>query len=183
MLVLSRKENESIEFPALGVVIRVIGLTRKRVQIGIDAPISLKVARGELAAAGSVPPVPVDSIAEHVIGAEFKRIESDLAALTSFAGEEDRPRAQKAVGDLIDRMTRIKRTVSASLRERDKKVVDGMRSKTRQRSSSPSKPESPWQEAAGSDPSCDAACVQQSSVGYRVMPIPSLGESRTFADA
>ena len=50
MLVLSRKENETVEFPALGVVIRVFGLTRKRVQLGIDAPVSLKVTRGETTA-------------------------------------------------------------------------------------------------------------------------------------
>ena len=67
MLVLSRKENETVEFPGLGVVIRVFGLTRRRVQLGIDAPISLKIIRGERRQeeSGSAS---VDSIAEHVIG-------------------------------------------------------------------------------------------------------------------
>lgn len=48
MLVLSRKEGESIELIGLGVTIRVESIRGNRIQIGIEAPKSVKVMRSEL---------------------------------------------------------------------------------------------------------------------------------------
>ena len=48
MLVLSRKLNESIVLPGLGVTVRVVGISGGRVRIGVEAPRSVQVARGEL---------------------------------------------------------------------------------------------------------------------------------------
>ena len=48
MLVLARKADESLEFPELGVVIRVISLKKSKVHLGIDAPQRIKVRRTEL---------------------------------------------------------------------------------------------------------------------------------------
>ena len=127
MLVLSRKENETIEFPALGVVIRVFGLTQKRVQVGIDAPISLKIIRGEKRAtemAHPVPPDSVESIAEHVIEEEFGRLESELAALAELAGVRELALSRQVAADATERMSRIRRTMAAALRRREKMVMD-----------------------------------------------------------
>ncbi len=118
MLVLSRKENESIEFPSLGVVIRVFGMTRRRVQLGIEAPVSLRVTRGEQGA-DDCSPESVDSIAQRVIGEEFNRLESELAAVAELAEAKDRALATQVVTDAIERMSRIKRMVRASLRQQD----------------------------------------------------------------
>lgn len=49
MLVLSRKPGESIVFPALGVTVRLLHAQGKRIRIGIDAPESVEISRGEVA--------------------------------------------------------------------------------------------------------------------------------------
>lgn len=48
MLVLSRKQTESVVLPDLGITIRVLKVAGNRVQIGIDAPKEVRVLRGEL---------------------------------------------------------------------------------------------------------------------------------------
>ena len=47
MLVLSRKEGESIEFRDLNVCVRVIQLKKSKVQLGIEAPRAIQVDRTE----------------------------------------------------------------------------------------------------------------------------------------
>ena len=49
MLVLSRRENEEILFPELGITLKVIKTKGNQVRLGISAPQSIKVLRGELA--------------------------------------------------------------------------------------------------------------------------------------
>ncbi len=49
MLVLSRRENEEILFPELGITLKVIKTKGNQVRLGISAPKSIKVLRGELA--------------------------------------------------------------------------------------------------------------------------------------
>jgi carbon storage regulator len=49
MLVLSRRENEQVLFPELGITIKVIKTKGSQVRLGISAPKSIKVLRGELA--------------------------------------------------------------------------------------------------------------------------------------
>ncbi len=48
MLVLSRKEQESIVFPKLGIRVQVTRVRGKAVSIGVDAPDDVRVLRGEL---------------------------------------------------------------------------------------------------------------------------------------
>ena len=48
MLVLSRRETDSIRFPDLGITIEVLKVKGRSAKIGIDAPIEIKVVRGEL---------------------------------------------------------------------------------------------------------------------------------------
>jgi len=49
MLVLSRKENERLVFPTLGISLEVVGIQGKKVRLGIDAPPEVPVLRQELA--------------------------------------------------------------------------------------------------------------------------------------
>ena len=55
-LVLTRKVGETVEIPALGIVITPVRVNGQRVRLKIDAPASVRVLRGELQAAGQVPP-------------------------------------------------------------------------------------------------------------------------------
>ena len=48
MLVLSRKTNETIELPELGISIEVTQIKGGSVRLGIKAPESIRILRGEL---------------------------------------------------------------------------------------------------------------------------------------
>lgn len=48
MLVLSRRENEQIVLPDLGITLEVVKIKGNRVRIGIAAPDSVRILRGEL---------------------------------------------------------------------------------------------------------------------------------------
>ncbi len=52
MLVLSRKQSQQIVFPKLGIKVEVLRIAGNSISLGIEAPISVKVLRGELAEAG-----------------------------------------------------------------------------------------------------------------------------------
>ncbi|KAA1261980.1 hypothetical protein LF1_45410 [Rubripirellula obstinata] len=66
MLVLSRKQNESVLLPEAGITITVLKIKGGRIQIGIDAPTELSILRGEIGeetdsrlAASECAPLPV----------------------------------------------------------------------------------------------------------------------------
>ena len=48
MLILSRKEGESIELPELGIVIHVSAIKKSRAVIGIEAPRDVMIVRSEM---------------------------------------------------------------------------------------------------------------------------------------
>ncbi len=48
MLVLTRRKNQEILFPNLGVTIKVVDIKGKILRLGIDAPKEIRIARGEL---------------------------------------------------------------------------------------------------------------------------------------
>ena len=50
MLVLSRKAKETIVFPELGISLKVVRVKGNVVQLGIEAPDSVRILRGELEA-------------------------------------------------------------------------------------------------------------------------------------
>ncbi|MCG8651250.1 MAG: carbon storage regulator [Pirellulales bacterium] len=166
MLVLSRKESESIEFPSLGIVVRVLGWTRKRVQLGIEAPISLKIIRSEKTAAEDSAPVAISSIAEHVIGEEFEKLESELTVLAELADPTDQRLARQVAENSIQRLSRIKRMISASLRRQDQQMAQ----QWREQADDPQRHE----EDVVRWPNADEppTCVRQSGSPYAVIPAP-----------
>ena len=48
MLVLTRKPNETIELPGLGVTITLVKINGNQVRIGVDAPRDQTIVRGEI---------------------------------------------------------------------------------------------------------------------------------------
>jgi carbon storage regulator CsrA len=60
LLVLSRRINESIVFPSLGITIKVILLKGGAVRLGIEAPQDVAVLREELLANGCSPRPPTE---------------------------------------------------------------------------------------------------------------------------
>lgn len=55
MLVLSRKKNEKILFPALGIEVEIVRIAGNAVGVGINAPKSVQILRGELWHSGQAP--------------------------------------------------------------------------------------------------------------------------------
>lgn len=51
MLVLSRRTNETVRFPQLGISVSIVSVKGNRVQVGVDAPPEIKIIRKELEAA------------------------------------------------------------------------------------------------------------------------------------
>jgi carbon storage regulator CsrA len=56
MLVLSRKEKQSILFPNLGITVEICRIAGKTVRVGVDAPAEVRVLRQELAPREILPP-------------------------------------------------------------------------------------------------------------------------------
>ena len=48
MLVLSRRKDETIVFPELGISVEIIRVEGNKVRLGIKAPDSIRILRGEL---------------------------------------------------------------------------------------------------------------------------------------
>ncbi len=48
MLVLSRKEDQSILFPNLGISIEIVRVQGNKVSVGVEAPKAIRIVRGEL---------------------------------------------------------------------------------------------------------------------------------------
>ncbi len=48
MLVLTRREDQTITFPELGITLQILRVGGQQVRIGIDAPRDVRVLRGEL---------------------------------------------------------------------------------------------------------------------------------------
>jgi len=55
MLILGRRANQSIVFPNCGITVRILDVNGRIAKIGIDAPRSIEIMRGELVAASSIP--------------------------------------------------------------------------------------------------------------------------------
>jgi carbon storage regulator CsrA len=49
MLVLSRRENQKVLFPNLGITVEIVGVKGRNVRLGIDAPPEIRILRAELA--------------------------------------------------------------------------------------------------------------------------------------
>jgi len=53
MLVLSRRTDETISLPDLGITIKLVKVKGKTVSIGVDAPEQVRILRGELVEAAT----------------------------------------------------------------------------------------------------------------------------------
>jgi len=122
MLVLARKEREAIEFPELGVVIRVVSLKKTKVQLGIEAPQRIKVVRSEVRDAGSreavasssrptefSPMSPKRRFDSGRFARELGRLEAQISALAELASESNRHLARQVVDDAQCQFQRLER--------------------------------------------------------------------------
>lgn len=71
MLVVSRRCDEEIVFPTIGVTVKILQASGNRARLGIDAPASIQILRGELAPAAEA-------------AASNHKLRNDLNAITLF---------------------------------------------------------------------------------------------------
>ena len=65
MLVLGRKIKETISFPELDISVEILSSNNSKVRVGVDAPLEIKVIRGELSDSISSGKIHVHSDSEH----------------------------------------------------------------------------------------------------------------------
>ena len=116
MLVLSRREGESIKLAEVDVEIRVVGLRRSKVQLGIEAPAELTIRRGELPQRTSPS---TDQAEDQRLDTELTRLETELIALAELAAaklsrDEDRDHVRRITADASARLKGIRRSIQAS---------------------------------------------------------------------
>ena len=58
MLVLSRRPNQCVKFPELGISVEIIEVRGSKVRVGIEAPIEVRILRDELEDHGAAPREP-----------------------------------------------------------------------------------------------------------------------------
>ncbi len=120
MLVLSRREAESIRFPQLEVEIRVMGLRKSRVQLGIIAPKEIMVSRGELSAQSRT--TSYADVEQERLRSELARLETELLVLAEMASAKDRNEAIRIAGEAIERVGGIKRSMHLASRSETEPV-------------------------------------------------------------
>src|SRR6056297_75657 len=97
MLVLSRKLGEAIELPTVGVTVRVVGLKKSRIELGIEAPQSIQILRGEKADA--------DSPRTCQAAETWSQIEAGIMALAELSDPRHDPMARQLASEVIGRLT------------------------------------------------------------------------------
>lgn len=114
MLVLSRRENEQIDFPALGISVTVLSSSRSRASLGISAPDGVRIVRHEITDEvdllqddGRLVNVAKQQIAKHLAAllddkmrATTKRLESAQQQLSGGKSEAAMRELTAALADL-----------------------------------------------------------------------------------
>jgi len=175
MLVLSRKQGESVEFAELGVTVSVVSLNKSKVQLGIQAPRQITVNRSEIAGRRDEARK-TDGLESQRVFDELARIEAELAALAELADAKDRQVARQIATDSIERLAGIKRSLRFTTYQRSEarpisdfvKVRSDVLEHLRRDPQDESKCEEAitWSSAGGDR----SRCVRQAPSGYAVVP-------------
>ncbi|MGI9474325.1 MAG: carbon storage regulator [Rubripirellula sp.] len=198
MLVLSRKQGESIEFPELNVVVRVMQLKKSKVQLGIEAPRTIKVDRSEMvtktgADESTLPdegsqkspvesPCEVDGeagnddaqlFAQRLID-DLLKLEAEVAAMAELVSSKDRGLARQVAAVSIERLAALRRAVRlAERRGQARPIADFIKARGEllEQNAGSNRVEDvhPVKEWEEATPA-DAKCVRQPPAGYVAEP-------------
>ena len=130
MLVLSRKQGESIDFPELKIVVRVVQLKKSKVQLGIEAPREIRVDRSEKVpkrkeneeeSASAENKSCCDGgnecdplFAQHLQD-ELAKLEAEVAAMAGLVASRDRGLARQMAAISIERLSGLRRAIRFSM--------------------------------------------------------------------
>jgi carbon storage regulator CsrA len=126
MLVLSRRANEKIVFPSIGVTIHLLRINGKAVRIGIDAPPDLRVLREEVtdhAAPAESRPSPNKSATHELCN----RLNKIALGLTLFQRQQEAGQSHQAEATLEQALNQLAALDRTAVSE----IVEGGTAKTR----------------------------------------------------
>lgn len=106
MLVLSRKPGQTIELPQLQVAVRVLKTSPSQVQVGIEAPESIRIVRGELNER-DLRLAPLDL--EDSPAMLMHQLESQIVALAELSAARDRDLAVEVAEQAEANLRRLRR--------------------------------------------------------------------------
>ena len=104
MVVLSRREKESVIFPKLGIRIEITRLRGKAVSLGIEAPDSVRVLRGEIA--------PADEVSAELTTQEYDKPEHGKPAETAAQRREREHELRNRINTLTIALHLLKKKAS-----------------------------------------------------------------------
>lgn len=106
MLVLSRKEDDKILFPNLGITVQILRVEGSKVRVGVDAPQDVKILRHELADAGQLTRSSRRrSLADH--DAHLRGAAQALSDLYDLNGREIDTKSEKLIFDVFHHLKAI----------------------------------------------------------------------------
>lgn len=134
MLVLSRREQESIVFPKLGIRVQVTRVKGKAVSIGVDAPDDVRVLRGELVeregesllqtSTGEISPSAESREREHELRNRINTLTIALHLLRKKAAKESGLVDEMLLSGAIDELALIEETLQDTSKSPDLDDID-----------------------------------------------------------
>lgn len=116
MLVLSRKEDDKILFPNLGVSVQILRVEGNKVRVGVDAPPEVKILRHELADANSMTKKPTGATSRQKAAAEnnqhLRGAAQALSDLYDLSEKELDHKAERLILDVFHHLKAIDEQLS-----------------------------------------------------------------------
>jgi len=107
MLVISRRSDEEIVFPAIGVTIKILNASGNRARLGIDAPANIQILRGELQTAA-------ESLASnHRLRNDLNAVSLSIELYERFIQLGQLDRAHQTYLQMLTRLKEVDRTYAA----------------------------------------------------------------------
>lgn len=123
VLVLSRKENQQILFPGLGIEVSVCRISGKSVSVGVNAPKSVQILRGELRdAVGSKAAAKADTSrdeSQHELRNQLNKAQLTVAIAQKQLQMGKPQDAEQTLQEMLNRLTAIEQSISQPVSERD----------------------------------------------------------------
>ena len=108
MLILSRRQNERVNFPALGITVEVLRTGQKKVQLGIDAPPEIRVVRDELDwDANQTDSISLNQSRELAVREELRNVSTAIRLSQNLLNQGRHDIANQALDDAIEALSRL----------------------------------------------------------------------------
>ena len=132
MLVVSRKQNQSVVFPSLGIRVEILRLAGKTVRIGVEAPDEIQILRGELSGADLSDADAVDSRKstskeQHELRNRLNKANLAMQLLRKQLAEDKVTDAEESLAIALEAFDQMERAVAAQGTARPKPFCDESR--------------------------------------------------------